>query len=401
MAPDSFADLAAIVERHAAGERLDASEVRAAIGDRPARTESAMYRVGDTAVIPIRGVIARYADQVNGVCSDTGRSADSIQADIKAASADLMVKRIALRIDSPGGTVAGTAETAAAIRASGKPVHAFVDGLAASAAYWLASAADTITASAPTAQVGSIGVIMAHVDETAANEKRGYKVHVIRSVALKAPGTEGESLSAEQLDSMQRRITQLHAAFTDAVAGHRGMDAAAIAQVSTGEVWAAAQAQAMGLIDGVQGWDAWLAGLATITTSGGSRNSTKATAMNIEDLSAITAKHPAKAADIVALAKDGKTADQIEAHLADLAKAEEAAALKTACDTAQAALKSEQDAHAVTKAELEKLKATAAHAQPRDPGAGAGEIRRGSMSLAQKSAFISAHGTDAFYALPL
>lgn len=412
MAPETFRDLVAIVERHASGERLTAGEIQAAIGDRQQGREAAMYRVGDTAVIPIRGVIARYADQVNGVCQDTGRSADSIQADIKAALADLSVKRIALRIDSPGGTVAGTAETGAAIKAaiaSGKPVHAFVDGLAASAAYWIAAAAETITVSAATAQVGSIGIITAHYDETAANEKRGIKVHVVRSTALKAPGTAGESLTAEQLDSINRRIGQLHAAFVDHVAAARSLAGADLSSVTNGEVWAAAQAQSLGLIDGVQTWDAWLSNL---NTRGGSRTSTKASAMNIEDLDALITKHPAKATDIVRMAKEGKDAAAIQAHLDEQAKAEEVAAIKSACATAQAELKSEREAHEKTKGELATAKAELEKAQEKnsakdqhqakhgDPGDGSGAIRRSQMDMKAKSSFIHEHGLKTYLALP-
>ena len=406
MQPETFAGLVSIIERHQDGVRLSAEEVSAAIGDRasPAR-EAAMYRAGDTAVIPIRGVIARYADQINGSCQDSGRSAESIQSDLRAAVGDLQVKRIVLRIDSPGGTVAGTAETAAAIKAAAaiKPVHAYVDGLAASAAYWLASSADTITASAPTAQVGSIGVIAAHVDETAAQERRGYRVHVIRSVALKAPGTAGESLSAEQIDSIQRNIAQLHGAFASAVAAARHLDPAQLATVTTGEVWAAESAKAHGLIDGMQGWDSFIASISTMR--GAPRASNKASAMNIDELDAITSKHPEKARDVIAMAKAGKSAPEIEAHLVEAAKAEEVAAIKAACDTALADLKAEKEAHAKTAADLKAAQDQVAAIKANnpaheDPGQGKGEFRRSAMSLAEKSKFIRANGRETFEALP-
>lgn len=425
MVPEVFADLVAIIERHDAGERLSASEVRAAIGEPSDTGEATMYRVGNTAVIPVRGVIARYADQVNGVCQRNGRSAESIQADIKTAMADLMVSRIALRIDSPGGSVAGTAETGAAIKAAsaaGKPVHAFIDGMAASAAYWLASQADSITASAPTAEAGSIGVITAHVDETKRNEDRGVRVHVIRSTALKAPGTAGESLSAEQMSSIQREITQLHNVFADTVAAGRNLSPAQIAQVATGEIWTAAQAQSLGLIDGVQGWDAWIAGLSNSpsrsqrTGAKASTPSTKAKtmALTIEQLAAITAKHPTKAADIVAFAKDGKSLEQIEAKIGDDARAEELTSLKVKATDAELALTAEKTAHAATKTEHEaaiKTKdaeigrlAKLAGIKPKheDPGPGEGGTpHRSQMSHAEKGKYMTAHGVEAYQALPL
>lgn len=405
MDPQVFADLVAIVERHASGERLTERDLRAAVGDKPAGSrESAMYRVGDVAVIPVRGVIARYADQVNGVCQETGRSAESIQADIRAALSDLMVRSIVLRIDSPGGTVAGTAETAAAIRdaaAAGKPVHAFVDGLAASAAYWIASAADTITVSAPTAQVGSIGVITAHYDETAAEERRGYRLQVFRSAALKAPGAWGEKLTPEQAESIQRNISQLHAVFSSAVKSNRQLSDQQVAQATTGEVWAADQAKSMGLIDGVQSWDSFLT---TVNTRSAKRPTSKANTMIIDDLVSLTDKHPAKAAEINRMAKEGKTSAEIERHLSESARAEELAALKDACDGHEASLKAEREAHEKTKADLkaaqDQVAALKAHRQPTDVPGGTAATRRSQMDLTAKAKFIQEHGRSAYESLP-
>lgn len=419
--PEVFADLVAIIERHDAGERLSANEVRAAIGDSADMSgEPTMQVIGNTAVISIRGVIARYADQVNGVCQRGGRSAESIQSDIKSAMANLMVSRIALRIDSPGGSVAGTAETGAAIKAAsaaGKPVHAFVDGMAASAAYWLASQADSITASAATAETGSIGVITAHVDETKRNDAKGVRVHVIRSTALKAPGTAGEALNAEQLDAIQREITQLHALFANAVATGRNLSPEQIAQVTTGEMWAAPKAQALGLIDGVQSWDSWLAALssrgATRTASKTATQKDKAM-LTIEQLAALTAKHAGKAAEIVALAKDGKSPEQIEAHIDALGRTEEMTALKAKVTEAEAALTAEKAAAVAVKTaheaalkakddEIARLnKIAGVKPKHEDPGHGEGAgPRRSKMTYSEKGTYQKAHGMAAYQALPL
>jgi ClpP class serine protease len=67
-----------------------------------------------------------------------------------------MTKAIVLEIDSPGGQSYECAETAEAIRASKKPVLAYVSGEASSAAYWLACSANRIMAHR-SAYVGSIG----------------------------------------------------------------------------------------------------------------------------------------------------------------------------------------------------------------------------------------------------
>jgi protease-4 len=79
------------------------------------------------------------------------------------------VKGFILNIDSPGGQAAGTADFAAAIRLVSriKPVIAIVqDGMAASAAMWIASAAQEIYVTQPTDQVGSIGAYQTFIDLT-------------------------------------------------------------------------------------------------------------------------------------------------------------------------------------------------------------------------------------------
>ena len=119
--PPVFDSLAALLESRANGERSAAIPAGASDGGEPGP-----QIIGDVGVVPIRGVIARYADQINGACQDTGRSAESLQRDLLALESDPRVARIVLRIDSPGGTVAGTAETAAAIRSLSKPTTAYV-----------------------------------------------------------------------------------------------------------------------------------------------------------------------------------------------------------------------------------------------------------------------------------
>jgi len=86
-----------------------------------------------------------------------------------------------LYVDSPGGTVDGTQTLANAVRGSKKPVVAFVDGMMASAALWIGSAADYIMANSAFDQVGSVGVISSIVDLRPAYEKLGVRFHDVVS----------------------------------------------------------------------------------------------------------------------------------------------------------------------------------------------------------------------------
>jgi len=278
----TFERLVALLERHAAGERLDADAMAAAIGRDPAAAdarEPVMTIEGDTAVIPMRGILARYADSVNGVCQARGRSAESLQRDLLTASG-AGVNRIILAMDSPGGEVTGTAETGDLVRqlvAQGTEVVAFIDGKCASAAYWIASQCSEIVASSQIALVGSIGV--SHVLTERQPDAKGDKLHIITS----APAKSSPVLNEAQLANAKAIVMDLAKAFAGAVAAGRGLDDAQAAKVATGEVWTAQAAIGLGLVDRISSLDA----LIRRTTSPAGTMSVPAT------LVASAANHPA------------------------------------------------------------------------------------------------------------
>ncbi len=109
-------------------------------------------------VIPVQGVLTKDGP------SWLGSSYDSIADAAEKAAADPSVKRVVLSVDSPGGEVTGLPETATVLAqvAKVKPVSSIVEGMAASAAYWLASQSSDVTLT-PSGEVGSVGVRMMHV----------------------------------------------------------------------------------------------------------------------------------------------------------------------------------------------------------------------------------------------
>jgi signal peptide peptidase SppA len=127
----------------------------------------------NVSVITIAGPLTKN-DQF---CGPAGTK--SIGNWIKQADKDPSIGAIVLNIDSPGGTVNGTEELGNIIRQTKKPIIAFVEDMAASAAYWLAAACDEIIANNSTAQVGSIGVLTSFMDMQPALELQGYKFHLI------------------------------------------------------------------------------------------------------------------------------------------------------------------------------------------------------------------------------
>lgn len=276
---------AEIVERHLRGEKLPEDDVRRVIADREARLEikrsaeaiesraedpgypkrpygskageRGYYLTGATnsiAVVPIEGVICKYASMINGMSQPDGTTTEAIQEAMQNAVADRQVKKILVEIDSPGGVVSGLPEAAQAVKdaAAEKPTVALANGMAASAAYWIASQASTLYAT-PEAAVGSIGVYSVIEDSSEAWARRGVKFHLVKAGAHKGIGADGLPVTEEQLAVVQQGINATHRAFIEAaLIRGRGMNEKAAALVADGRVHIGNDALTWGLIDGIR-----------------------------------------------------------------------------------------------------------------------------------------------------
>lgn len=230
---------------------------------------------GQIAVIEINGAITKYGSSLGDENGAVG-----IRRLIRSAAADPDVDAIMLKIDSPGGSVAGIADVAADVRAAAgrKPVHAFIEDLGASAAYWIASQADRITANNGTALIGSIGVFSVLYDTSGEAAMRGVKANVVKSTGAthKGGGAWGTDLTGEQIAHWQTIIDETQAMFSQAVSDGRKLSLDAVAKLADGAIHHAATAEQLKLIDGIRTWDQAVSELAAATTrrrgSSGSSN---------------------------------------------------------------------------------------------------------------------------------
>lgn len=160
--PDRLDVIIAIANRQLANGELAAAV--AADRERAAENAAALGREKNIAVIPVFGVIMPRANWITALSGAVGVS--HLSAALDAALADRDVEAVVFDFDSPGGEITGIHEFARRIRAanSEKPITAYVSGMAASAAYWLACACGRIVADR-TAPVGCIGVVSAWTDE--------------------------------------------------------------------------------------------------------------------------------------------------------------------------------------------------------------------------------------------
>ena len=177
---------------------------------------------------------------------------DRFTAAVAAAIADREVRGIMLDFDSPGGDVAGATEAAAAVRAfaAQKPIVAFVDSLAASAAYVIAAAASRVIVT-PSATVGSIGIVMVHMDRSAAFAKRGVKPTLIHAGAFKVDGHSMSPLPADARKRIEAHLAEAHDLILNSVGRHRPALGATGARKTEAGLFMGHKAVAAGLADAV------------------------------------------------------------------------------------------------------------------------------------------------------
>ena len=181
------------------------------------------------AVLPILGTLVRRASYIGAASGLT--SYHDIEAMAEAAFADPQVRAVLLEIDSSGGEAGGVFDVAQRLRTlaqtSGKPLWAIADEAALSAAYAIAAAADRLWLTR-TAEVGSIGVVAVHVDESVADAKAGMTYTFLHAGAHKVDGHPHAPLPAPVAADIQADIEQLHDQFIALVAGFRRLPPEAI-----------------------------------------------------------------------------------------------------------------------------------------------------------------------------
>lgn len=219
---------------------------------------AASSRAGSVAIVPIYGALMS-----RGGWFSTGM--DSVRSQVRDYAANADVSAIVLDIDSPGGSVAGTMETAAEIKvaAAQKPVIAVANTLAASAAYWIGAQASEFVI-APSADVGSIGAMILHQDVSGALEQFGVKLTMIRSAQspLKNEAHPFAPLSEDATAFLQQRVDEAGSDFIKAVAAGRRVTQAKVKEdFGQGRVFGAREALARGMADRIATLDDVIGGL--------------------------------------------------------------------------------------------------------------------------------------------
>lgn len=211
--PAVLRELAHIAQRHGSTEAVERRR-----GQRMDDTRGITIRDG-VAILPVMGPIFPRANLFTEVSGAT--SIQTMALDLQRTLDRPDIKAVLLNVDSPGGAVTGVDEMAGMIAevAKKKPVTAYVSGTAASAAYWLASAAREIVVTR-TGQVGSIGVVATVPQQQEPDEQGVMDFEIVSS---NAPDKRPDPATDDGRRAVLDRINPIETLFIDTVAANRGI----------------------------------------------------------------------------------------------------------------------------------------------------------------------------------
>ncbi len=195
--------------------------------------------INGKAIIPITGVISQ---DIFDVWFFGGINPAVILNQIKQAEQDDSVNEISFYIDSPGGAVSLIQEIAKMISNSEKKTSAYVVDMAASGAYWIASATEAIWA-AETAEVGSVGAVVMVLRN---NDNNG----VVEFISAQSPLKRIDPATDAGRSEYQRQADDIAEIFINEVARNRGKDKEYVLEnFGGGGMLISHRAQSVGMVD--------------------------------------------------------------------------------------------------------------------------------------------------------
>ncbi|HNW52861.1 MAG TPA: S49 family peptidase [Bacteroidales bacterium] len=203
------------------------------------------------AVIPVIGPLMKEDEDDCGVFT---AGMNTLGRRLQEADQHPNISSIILYIDSPGGTVDGTAAFADIVKSAEKPVVTFIDGLMASAALWIGTSASRVVAQNVTTEIGSIGVMISFQDMQPLWEAKGVKFHrIVADQSRNKNKPFMDALTGDYEAIKKESLNPLADLFIDAVKANR--PAVTEQDVFTGKMYFAGDALKLGLIDEIGNFD--------------------------------------------------------------------------------------------------------------------------------------------------
>ncbi len=233
----------------------------------PKRYRTDSENIDGIGMVPIYGTLVHRnlgLDALSGLTSY-----EDVRSWFGEAVNSNQVKSILLDIDSFGGEIGGLFGLVDDIyqARSIKPIYAMVNESAYSAAYAIASAATAVFIP-PTGGVGSIGVVMVHIDQSAKDQKEGLKYNIIYSGERKKDFTSHEPLPDEVFGSAQTMVDDMRTIFIESVARNRGISAQIIRDTEAG-IYQGQAAVDIGLADDVMSYSQLIENITKSNQKGG------------------------------------------------------------------------------------------------------------------------------------
>ncbi len=251
--PSKLDAILAFLEYRAEVGTLPGGDIEAAVAQnrpRPIRKFS-----GGVAMLPLIGVLSQRQDMMTDTSG--GTSVERFAKSFKTALDDERVGVIGMEVDTPGGPISLIPELSKMIfdARERKPVVAIVNTMAASGGLWLATSASEVSIT-PSGEMGSIGVVAMHTDESVAAEQAGRKTTLISAGEKKVDGNPFEPLSDTAREDIQAQVDIFHGMFISAVARNRGVSAADVRNgFGQGGMVGAEEAVKLGMADRVETMD--------------------------------------------------------------------------------------------------------------------------------------------------
>jgi len=265
----AFASRAWFIDGGRAQEIVSLLETRALDGPRaapyreePVQDQPIAEERETIAVLNLQGPIVPRSSGIHDISGPTVASMERFAVAFDKAAMDDKVTGIILNVDSPGGSIDLVPETAERIRKArkpGRPIIAIANTMAASAAYWIASAADELVVT-PSGQVGSIGAYILHEEISGMLEASGVKMTFISEGPRKTEGSPFEPLGQEAAAALQENVRVYYDQFVADVSRHRGVRASVVRadpvksenHMGGGRVYPAKTAVKLGMADRVE-----------------------------------------------------------------------------------------------------------------------------------------------------
>ncbi len=263
-----------IVDSRRNGIKLSDEELRLRLEavDGAARTRTGPEAGGGVGVLPLYGPIFPKANMMTQMSGAT--SLETFKSDFRELMQNDRVGSIVLDVDSPGGSAFGIPEMAREIREARetKPIYAVTSGgMIGSAALYLASQATQMFAS-ESSFVGSLGVLIAHEEQSQHDAKEGFKTTFIHAGKHKVEGNAHEPLSEAGKEYMQEIVDELYTGFVQAVADGRNLPVETVDRdFGQGRMLTASKALEVGMIDDIATLDNVLGELVTFAPAGNLR----------------------------------------------------------------------------------------------------------------------------------